>query len=392
MVPCLAMPDMKDKFAWLAELPATGPFVIDVPEVELVDLNDRLAATRWPSDAPDEGWRYGAGTADVRRLVELWQVHDWRATEARLARHDQLRVDCGGQVLHAMRVRADTPAGTVLLLHGWPSSFVEMLDLAESLARPDPVAYDVIVASLPGFPLSGRRGVPGPSSTEVADMLLRLLDGLGVDRVWIHAYDIAASAGVRMALRAPHRVLGYHTTEPGLPRAGWASADLTEPERAYVRYADEWDQDEGGYMAMLSTRPHTLAYGLTDSPAGLAAWLFEKWWSWTLRPGQDWDWTGPLTRTLLDTLTLYWVTGSVSGANRTYYHADVDATPIHTTDRVSQPVGVARTTQAIERAPRELAERLFTNIEVWSDLGLGGHFIAAERPDLIAANLRTFMR
>ncbi|SDD77007.1 Epoxide hydrolase N terminus [Glycomyces harbinensis] len=386
------MPNAQHGSAWSAGLPATGPFVIDVPEAELTDLNDRLAATRWPSDAPDAGWRYGAGLADVRRLVELWQAHDWRATEARLARHDQVRVDCGGQILHAMRVRADAPAGTVLLLHGWPSSFLEMLDLAELLARPDPVAYDVIVASLPGFAFSGPLAVPGPSGAEIADMLIRLLEGLGVDRVWIHAYDIAASAGVRMALTAPQRVLGYHTTEPGLPRAVWPPADLTEPERAYLRYADEWDRDEGGYMAMLSTRPHTLAYGLTDSPVGLAAWLFEKWWSWTLQPGQGWDWTGPLTRTLLDTLTLYWVTGSVSGANRTYYRADIEGQPIRTTDRVAQPVGVARTTQAIEHAPRELAERLFANIGVWNDLGLGGHFIAAERPDLIAASLRTLMR
>ncbi|GAB3649952.1 epoxide hydrolase family protein [Glycomyces tarimensis] len=383
---------MPDKQHGLAGPPLASPFIVHVPEAELTDLNDRLAATRWPSDAPDAGWRYGAGLADVRRLVELWQAHDWRATEDRLARHDQLRVDCDGQILHAMRVRADAPAGTALLLHGWPSSFLEMLDLAESLAQPDPVAYDVIVASLPGFPLSGRRGVPGPSSAEIAGMLVRLLDGLGVDRVWIHAYDIAASAGVRMALSAPQRVLGYHTTEPGLPRANWPSADLTEPERAYLRYADQWDRDEGGYMAMLSTRPHTLAYGLTDSPAGLAAWLLEKWWNWTLRPGQDWDWGGPLTRVLLDTLTLYWVTGSVSGANRTYYHDDIEGKPIRITDRVIQPVGVARTTQAIEHAPRELAERLFANIEVWSDLGVGGHFIAAERPDLIAANLRTLMR
>lgn len=385
------MTDVQHESAWFEGLPATGPFIIEVPEAELVDLNQRLAATRWPSDAPDAGWRYGAGPADVRRLVEQWQIHDWRATEARLARHDQLRVDCGGQLLHAMRVRADAPAGTVLLLHGWPSSFLEMLDLAEQLAQ-GPVAYDVIVASLPGFGFSGPLAVPGPSNAETAEMLLRLLDGLGVDRVWIHAYDIAANPAVQMALSAPHRVLGYHTTEPGLPRADWPSAELTEPEQAYLRYAEDWDRDEGGYMAMLSTRPHTLAYGLSDSPVGLAAWLLEKWWSWTLEPGQDWDWTSPLTRVLLDTLTLYWVTGSISGANRTYYRADIESKPIRTTDRVTRPVGVARTTQAIEHAPRELAERLFANIEVWNDLGVGGHFIAAEHPDLIAANLRTLMR
>jgi hypothetical protein len=223
------MPDAQHGPAWFAGLPATGPFTIDVPEPELADLRHRLAAARWPSDAPDAGWRYGAGLADVRRLVELWQAHDWRATEARLACHDQLRVDCGGQVLHAMRVRADAPAGTVLLLHGWPSSFLEMLDLAELLARPEPAAYDVVVASLPGFPLSGGRAVPGPSGAETADMLLRLLDGLGIDRAWIHAYDIAASPGVRMALKAPHRVQGYHTTEAGLPRADWPSVEHHRP-------------------------------------------------------------------------------------------------------------------------------------------------------------------
>jgi len=366
----------------------SGPFTIAVPESDLADLRRRLAQTRWPVDAPDVGRRYGAGIADVQRLVELWKVHDWRVTEARLARHEHVRVDCGGQLLHAMRVRADVPAGTVLLLHGWPSSFLEMLDLAESLSRPEPVGYDVIVASLPGFPLSGPRSVPAPSGAHLARMLLHLLDTLGVDRVWIHAYDVAAGPGVRMALAAPDRVLGYHTTEAGLPRADWPRDALTGTEAEYLHFADEWDRDEGGYMALLSTRPQTLAYGLTDSPAGLAAWLFEKWRAWTLQPGHEWDWDAPLTRTLLDTLTLYWVTGAIAGANRTYFSADVAATAIRTDDQVTQPVGVARTTQAIERAPRELAERLFPNIRVWNDLGTGGHFVAAERPDLLAASIR----
>ncbi|GIJ50378.1 multidrug MFS transporter [Virgisporangium aliadipatigenens] len=374
------------------DLPPPGRFQIRVPDEDLAELRARLAATRWPTDAADAGWRYGTGLADLQRLTALWHTHDWRATEARLARHEHIRVDCGSHVLHAMRVGAENPAGTILLLHGWPSSFLEMIDLAELLAFPRDggAAYDAVAVSLPGYGLSDPPGIPGPSSYDTAVLLLRLLDGLNLEQVWVHGYDVAAGSAARMVLLAPERILGYHTTEPGIPSVARLAEELTEPERAYLAYGDEWEADEGGYLAILGTRPHTLAYGLTDSPAGLAAWLFEKWHNWTLAPGAEWDWDGPLTRTLLDTLTLYWVTGCVAGANRDFHGRDRNGVPFRTTDRVTCPVGVTLTTQLIEHAPRALAERLFTNIRTWAELGRCGHFVTAEAPQLIAARIRTF--
>jgi pimeloyl-ACP methyl ester carboxylesterase len=170
-------------------------------------------------------------------LTDRWRKHDWSATEARLARHEQLRVDCGTHVLHAMRVRAPATRHTALLLHGWPSSVLEMVGRAEDLAAGDPACDDVVIASAPGFGLSDRLGVPGPTSYECAGLYLRLMEQFGIDRFWVHAYDVSTGDAARMALRAPDRVLGYHTTEPGLPRARWAAEELTQTERDYLAYA-----------------------------------------------------------------------------------------------------------------------------------------------------------
>jgi epoxide hydrolase len=371
------------------DLPAVGPFRPTIPAEVLRDLDDRLARTRWTEDGVAAGGRYGVDRHDLQTLVDAWRTFDWAAAEERLARSEHVRVDCGSHVLHAMRLRAAEPQGTVVLLHGWPSSFLEMERLGDALARAGSApAFDVVIPSLPGFGFSDPLGVPGPSSYENAQLMLTLLTELGVDRFWVHAYDIAASTGARMALLAPDRVLGYHTTEPGIPRADWDESELTDEELRHRRFAAEWHAHEGGYLAIQSTRPLTLAYALTDSPVGLAAWVFDKWQSWTVAPDEPWRWDTDLTAVLLETLTLYWATGSIGSANRVYFGSDKHGVPFERSDQLACPVGVALTTQQIERAPEAMARRLFPDIRVWTDLGRGGHFVAAQAPSLIADNIR----
>ncbi len=293
--------------------------------------------------------------------------------------------------VHVMRLRARRPSsGTILLLHGWPSSFIEMEALARTLSDPagDLPAFDVLVPSLPGFGLSAPRTVPGPDHSQTADALAEAVRGLSVAHVWVHAYDIAAGTAIRLGQRHPDLVRGYHTTEPGLPVIPVDDAGRTPDELDHQRYTEAWDAQEGGYMALLGTRPQTIAYALSDSPAGLAAWLFEKWHAWTIEPDRPWDFDAPLVQTLLDTLTLYWVTGTVASANRIYFRDDVTPEPFTRDDRFLQPVSVSLTAQRIERAPLATAERLFADIRSWVDLGTGGHFVCAQHPALIADRLR----
>ena len=224
-------------------------------------------------------------------------------------------------------------------------------------------------------------------------MLVQLMDALGYPRFGAHGYDIGASILSVMCLDYPDRVIGYHTTEPAnaMPYTGIGSPPLTDAEQAYLDLQDRWYAAEGGYDLIQATRPQTLAYGLTDSPAGLAAWILDKWYTWTEPPGGDLS-TRFTADQLLANVTIYWVTGTINAANRRYYERDHNPRPRTTADKITVPAGIALTTQAIERAPREYLERVFTDIRYWRDLGAGGHFVMLERPDLLADSIRDFFR
>jgi pimeloyl-ACP methyl ester carboxylesterase len=222
---------------------------------------------------------------------------------------------------------------------------------------------------------------------------VRLMEGIGYPRFGVHTYDIGRSVMAMLLRTDAARVIGYHTSEPGSPAPylGPGSAPLTDGEQEYMDLQRRWQAEEGGYMALQTTRPHTLGYGLTDSPVGLAAWVIEKWFAWTEPP------SGNLLDhftmdDLLATLILYWVTGTISSANRLYYERARSAVPLGPNDCIDVTYGVTRTTQAVERVPREHVERVFTNLRHWADFERGGHFIALEEPELVATAVRDFFR
>jgi pimeloyl-ACP methyl ester carboxylesterase len=372
-------------------------FVVDVPQAILDDLRDRLARTRWPDEVEDAGWDYGANLAYMRALVEHWRTRfDWRAQERAMNALPHFRADVEGIGIHLIHMRGRGPAPLPLLItHGWPSSFVEMLALVPLLADPaahggDPTdAFDVIVPSIPGFGFSDRPG-RGMTRSRVAGLFARLMDGLGYARYAVHGNDIGAVINGWLALDAPERIIALHTLMPTFPSPviGPDVQPLTEAEQAFAELQRRWQQEEGGYNLIQETRPQTLGYGLHDSPAGLAAWIVEKWRAWT-------DPTGDLNRyftpdLLLTNVTVYWVTGTANAANRSYYERARE--PRRVTTRLVVPAGVALTTEPIQRPPRERAERSFADIRRWVDLPRGGHFVAAEAPEILAEELRTFFR
>ena len=378
------------------------PFTVAVADETLADLRQRLGRTRWPDEVANAGWDYGVPLAYMKDLVAYWRDgFDWRAQQARINGFAQFRAVVDGIGIHLIHERGKGPDPLPLILtHGWPSSFVEMLDLTRLLTDPgghgaDPAdAFDVVVPSIPGYAFSDRPTVRGFDYRRIAALWLRLMAGLGYERFGAHAYDVGASIMGHLLLDHPDRLIGYHTTEPSnpAPYLGPGSPPPTEAERAYRALQARWEADEGGYMAIQTTRPQTLGYALEDSPAGLAAWIAEKWHGWTVPPGAAAR--SPFTMDqILTNVTIYWVTRTVTSANRLYYERAHNPRPRTADDRILVPTGVALTaTQPSERPPREFVARLFADIRRWVELDRGGHFVAAEEPALLAEQIRAFFR
>ena len=375
-------------------------FGIAVPEASLDDLRRRLTRTRWPDEVSDAGWEYGANLAYLRELIAYWREgFDWRAQERAINAFAHFRAEVGGLGIHFIHERGRGPAPIPLIItHGWPSSFTEMLELIPLLTDPaghgaDPLdSFDVVVPSVPGFGFSDRPVERGMTRSRVAGLWVRLMEGLGYPRFAAHANDIGAVITSFIGLDAPERLIGIHTMMPGFPgpHVGPDDPELSEAERDFLEVQRRWDQEEGGYNRVQETRPQTLAYGLNDSPAGLAAWIVEKWRAWT-------DPTGDIERTftkdeLLTNVMVYWVTQTAGSSARSYYERARDPRAVGPDERIRVPTGVALTTEAVQRAPRAWVERRYTDLRHWTELPRGGHFLALEEPELLAADLRTFFR
>lgn len=376
---------------------AIEPFVVDVPQAALDDLRERIARTRWPDEVEGAGWEYGASLGYMRELARYWATgFDWRSQERAMNALPHFRTRIDGLGIHFIRARGQGPAPIPLLIvHGWPSSFVEMLDLIPRLADParhggDAAdAFDVIVPSVPGFGFSDLPG-RGMTRSRVGGLLAQLMDRLGYARYAVHGNDIGAVIGAWMAVDVPARLIALHTLMPTFPGPviGTVAQPPTAAERAFEAVQQRWQQEEGGYSLIQETRPQTLSYGLHDSPVGLAAWIVEKWRAWT-------DPDGDVDRAfgrdlLLANVTLYWVTGTANAANRSYFERARE--PRRVTERIAVPTGVALTAEPVQRPPRERAERSYADIRRWVDLPRGGHFAAAEAPDVLADELRAFFR
>ncbi len=299
-----------------------------------------IARTRWPQEPPEPGWGYGTELGYLRGLLGSWQAFDWSAFQGRLNELPHFRAEIDGQSVHFVHVRRDGPAPMpIVLTHGWPGSFLEHIDLIPLLTRPDDPAdaFDVVIPSLPGFGLSGPPTRPGVINTVVADLWQRLMtEGLGYPRFAAHGSDIGAGVTAQLGARHPDRLAGIHlsATAVARPPEPWS-----DDERDYFAAMDRWAADEGAYAHEHATKPQTLGYGLTDSPAGLAGWLTEKYRDWS-DSGGDPD-TSIGRERLLATLSLYWATGTITSSVRMYYEHRRHATPLTAGDPIPVPAGFA---------------------------------------------------
>lgn len=370
-------------------------FRIAVDNGVLEDLRRRLRQTRWPDQIPGAGWKYGTDLEYVRDLCLYWEAkYDWRASEAALNAWPQFTTTIDGQRIHFIHARSPHQnARPLMLLHGWPSSPLEFGKVLGPLTDPaahggDPGdAFHVIAPSMPGYGWSGPTTGPGWTMARVAAAFVTLLDGLGYQRVGIHGGDWGSPIGTEIARTIPGRLLGLHLTMLVTGGLRPADGEPTGEEKALLAEQEVYNATEQGYIALQSTKPQTLAYGLNDSPAGLAAWIVKKLRTWTDCGG---DIESVLSRDeILAGITTCWVTGTAGSSARLYFetaHAGQMSPPA---DRVEVRTGIAVFPKELYRTTRRVAEH-HCNVQRWTKLPRGGHFPAAEQPELLVEELRQF--
>lgn len=377
------------------------PFSVAVDAAVIGDLRARIRSTRLPEAAPGELWAQGTDRDWLEELLGYWAGgFDWRAAERELNRFAHYRAQIGDTVVHFVHARARHGRGIPLILgHGWPSCFTELLPLVPLLTDPaghgiDGPAFDVVIPSLPGYGFSPRPAATGGITYRyVARLWHELMRGLGYDRYGAGGGDFGAGIATFMALDNPGPLIGLHLTNLELtPFTGPGSRPLSAAEQAYLEQAGRWDRTERGYTAIQSTKPQTLGYALNDSPAGLAAWILEKWRSWSdCRSDLESRFSKDF---LLTVVTLYWVTSTITSSMRDYYdNRRWQGEPrLGPDDIVRVPTAVAvfpHTLIPEGEAPREWAERLY-DIHRWTVMPRGGHFAPAEEPELLARDIAAF--
>lgn len=373
-------------------------FCIAVPDAVLTDLYRRLESARLPEATATEPWAAGVDPAYLGELVRYWRTDfDWRACERHLNSFQHYQTELAGRRVHYVHAAGKVVPGSprplpLILTHGWPSSFVEMLPLVPLLTDPASYgadaddAFDVVIPSLPGFGYSEVLAHDPITRPVVADLWARLMsDVLGYPRFGAYGGDIGGGVTNFLGARHPDKVVGIHTIHPCLPAPMPPQAALSPAEQAYLHRRDIEDETDGGYSAIQITRPDTIAAALIDSPSGLAAWLIDKYRAWGDCHG---DIESRFSRdVLLTIITLYWVTDTIGSSFRPYY--DYHLTPPN--PQVTVPAGITLTTEDADY-PRELAERSYTDIRHWRDATAGGHFLPLEEPEMLAAELRNFFR
>lgn len=372
------------------------PFQINVPQTVLDDLQERLARVRWPDEISGAAWDYGTNLEYLKELTDYWRDdYDWRAQEADLNRFEHYKADIDGFGLHFIHERGTGPnPRPLLLLHGWPDSFYRMVKIIPMLTDParyggDPAdSFAVIVPSLPGFGFSDRPSERGEDVSRTAERLSRLMTELGYERYAIHGGDGGSPLAQYLAFTQPEAVTGIHLTD-----IGWHTSmtldrsTLSEVEEQYLAELDRQGMSESGYVMIQGSKPPTLAYGLNDSPVGLAGWIVEKFRAWSDCGG---DVEQSYTKDeLLTNIMIYWVTQTINSSIRSYYEG-MHSSAMYAIQRVEVPVGMALFPKD-NPPPRELAERSL-NVQRWTEMPSGGHFAALEEPELLVQDLRAFFR
>lgn len=372
-----------------------SPFSVAVSDAAMADLKLRLELTRWPDEVGNGEWGYGMPRKVLREVVEYWRDgFDWRAAEETLNRLPQFTIEIEGDVVHYVHVKGSSRESAPLVLtHGWPGSFFEFYKIAPMLADPAGSglhgfrSFDIVVPSLPGFGFSQAPSNPGMSNRAVASLWHTLMGALGYSRYFAQGGDIGSSVTTWLARLYPDAVRAIHLNfissgyQPSLTAA---DRPLSCAESEWLAARAQWAEREGGYSHIQASKPQTLAYSLTDSPAGLAAWLLEKFFAWS-------DGTDELLQRfdldeLLTNVSIYWFSGNVASTLRMYKENTMHPLRFGSSERIAPPLSYASFPKEIINPPREWVERVF-NVARWTEMVAGGHFAALEQPRALALDI-----
>ena len=374
------------------------PFTIQIPEAVLKDLQDRLTNTRWPDELPDADWSRGVPVSYLMELAEYWRTrYDWRKHEARLNQYPQFTTEIDGQTIHFLHVRSPEADGTpLMLIHGWPGSIAEFLDVIEPLTNPrahggDATdAFHLVIPSIPGYGFSTPLRSSGWNDGRIARAFAELMARLGYKRYGVQGGDHGAFIAPELGRIDASNVIGVHvnafvTFPSGDPDD---MASLTKREKQRLEYQERFQGDLGAYMQVQGHRPQTISYALTDSPVGQLAWIVEKFKEW-IDPACNLPEEAIGRDHILTNVMLYWLTGATWSANNLYYERFHDASMWMPKERSTVPMGVAVFTTDV--AIRRFAEKQNTIVH-WSEFDRGGHFAAMEAPDLLVGDVRKFFQ
>ncbi|WP_433202080.1 epoxide hydrolase family protein [Dactylosporangium sp. CS-047395] len=381
------------------------PFQIAIPPKDLDDLRRRLAETRWPPAGPGTDWERGVPLEYLRELTQYWQAgYDWRAAERWLNSFPQFIEEIDGVDVHFVHVRSAEPDATpIILTHGWPGSFVEFLDIVGPLTDPrahggDPAdAFHVVIPSIPGFGFSSAPTEPGWDVPRVARAWAELMRRLGYDRYLAQGGDWGKVISLRLAEADPDHVAGVHlnmfVAMPPMDDPN-AFADLDERDLRKLQKAGRFQQDGMGWQQIQSTRPQTIAYGLSDSPVGQLAWVVEKFKEWS---GADKGPEDAVNRDrMLTDVTIYWLTNTSGPSAQLYFESTRFPEDFMRTWAgpwpLSVPVGIAVFPDEVCPPIRKFAEPLLPTLTHWTEFDRGGHFAALQQGDLLVTDLRAFNR
>ncbi len=381
------------------------PFRIDIPQADLDDLHRRLENTRWPDEVAGAGWARGVPVGYLKELAEYWRgSFDWRAMESRLNELPQFTTEIDGANIHFVHVTSPEPDATPLLItHGWPSSFVEFLDVIGPLTDPsahggDPAdAFHVIIPTIPGFGFSGPTREAGWDHFRVARAWKELMARLGYERYVAQGGDWGMMVSAELCMADPEHVAGVHvnTLATFPPEDPAALADLSEDEGRRLQRLMHFGRDLSPYFNLLATRPQTVGYGLTDSPVGQLAWIVEKYREWTGAESVPEDTVD--RDTMLANVSIFWLTATACSAAQLYYES-VDSDSQNLASRLggpwqlTMPAGVAVFAEDVVLPLRRFADGVLPTITHWSEFEQGGHWPALEVPDLYVGDVRTFAR
>jgi pimeloyl-ACP methyl ester carboxylesterase len=374
---------------------AIKSFRMAVGDAVLEDLRARLRNTRWPDAELVGDWSQGVPLGWIREVCRYWaEEYDWRSREAMLNRFEQFTTEIDGVSIHFLHARSPhAQALPLVLTHGWPGSVLEFYKVIEPLTNPVVAAgnaadaFHVVCPSLPGFGFSGKPKTAGWGVDRIAAAWATLMDRLGYGRYGAHGGDWGSAVTASLGAHDSQHCVGIHITLAMASRPSSANAVAPEELRA-LEGLKRYNESDSGYSKQQSTRPQTLGYGLTDSPAGQAAWILEKFWAWSDCDGHP---ENIFTRDeLLDNVMLYWVTAAATSSARLYWESFRPER--RAADRVEVPTGVAVFPKEIVPPVRRWMESRFTNIRHWTEMPRGGHFAAFEQPYLLVNDLRAYYR